>query len=88
MEQLQVKDLVATINYLINKYGKEKAMEMQVYLGDDDELNGVHDGWGATIIDTTDENDPDFGDSEYLAKMVADRRGNTLIKNGIALLIS
>lgn len=88
MEQLKVKDLVATINFLINKYGKEKAMEMQVYLGDDDELNGVHDGWGATIIDTTDENDPDFGNSEYFAGMVADRRGNTPIENGIALLIS
>lgn len=63
-------------------------MEMQVYLGDDDELNGVHDGWVATIIDTTNETDPDFGSSEYFAEMVADRRGNTPIKNGIALLIS
>lgn len=79
---------MATINYLFKKYGKQKAMEMQVYLGDDDELNGVHDGWGATIIDTTDENDPDFGNSEYFAGMVADRRCNTPIENGIALLIS
>lgn len=88
MEQLKVKDLVATINYLIKKYGKQKAMEMQVYLGDDDELNGVHNGWGATIIDTTDENDPDFENSVFLTEMVGERWGNTPIENGIALLIS
>lgn len=88
MEQLKVKDLMATINYLINKYGEKKAMEMQVYLGDDDELNGIHSGWGATIVDTTDENDPDFENSVFLAEMIEDDGCNAPIENGIALLIS
>lgn len=86
MEQLKVKDLVATINYLFKKYGKQKAMEMQVYLGDDEELNGVHNGWATAVIDTTDENAPDSC-SEYLAKIIADRGCNIPIENGIALLI-
>lgn len=88
MEQLKVKDLMATINHLISKYGKKKAMEMQVYLGDDDELNGIHSGWDITIIDTTDENDPDFESSVVLAEMIEDEGCNAPIENEIALLIS
>ena len=55
--------------------------ELPIYIGDDDELNGIHCAWYAQIVDPTNEDDAD------LVEMINERRGNYEIK-GKAILIS
>ena len=52
-----------------------------VYIGDDDELNGIHCGWYAQVVNPNDANDADF------VELINERRGNYEI-NGKAILIS
>lgn len=42
MDQLKFKDLVKLFDELRKEYSIEEIMEMPVYIGDDEELNGVH----------------------------------------------
>ena len=38
----------------------KEIMNMPVYIGRDDELNGIHTGWYAQVIDPNNEEDADF----------------------------
>ena len=66
---------------------KEQGMTMEeiralpVYLGDDDELNGIHCGWYTNLIDSDEEEDADF------VELINEDRCNIELK-GKAILIS
>ena len=57
---------------------------MPIYLGDDDELNGIHCGWYTNLVDSNDTEDED---NMYTVEMINERRGNIEL-NGKAILIS
>ena len=56
MKQLTVKDIFILINQL-KKAGMttEEIAAMPVYIGDDDELNGIHTAWCASLIEPDDD---------------------------------
>ena len=54
---------------------------LPVYLGRDDELNGIHTGWYVNLVDSDDEEDADF------VELINEDRCNIEIK-GKAILIS
>ena len=56
--------------------------DLPIYLGDDDELNGIHCGWYTNLVDADDEEDAD------LVELINDNRGNHKLETGKAVLIS
>ena len=86
MEQLTVENILAFINQL-----KEQGMTMAeirklpIYLGDDDELNGIHCGWYTNLVDADDTEDED---NVYTVELINERRGNHKLEKGKAILIS
>lgn len=83
MEQLKVKHILQAVVSLQadGKLTDEEIMEMPVYLGDDDELNGVHCAWGCDVVSN---NDPE---SAWLIELINDCAGNKPFKKA-AFLIS
>lgn len=85
MDQLTVRDLI----YMLEEIRKDQEMTRQefldltIYLGRDDELNGIHTGWCVDILDTALTNPND----KYLIEMINEDRTNVPIK-GKAILIS
>lgn len=61
MEQLTIGTVLNVINAL-----KEKGMSLNdikklpIYIGNDDELNGIHTAWYVNIVDANNEYDADF----------------------------
>ena len=55
MKQLTLKDIYDLANEL-NKKGEDLS-QYPIYLGNDDELNGIHCGWFTNIIDVNDEDE-------------------------------
>ena len=85
MEQLTIGDILNFINELKKSGITTKEINaMPVYLGDDDELNGIHCGWYTNLVDSDNEDDED---NTYTVEMINERRGNIPIK-GKAILIS
>ncbi len=70
--QLTVGDVLDIVKVLT----KEREMTLEdvralpVYIGDDDELNGIHCGWECRILDADDEED------EYYVDMINESRNN------------
>jgi len=82
MEQLTVGDIIRFIGELQKKGISTKAIaEMPVYIGNDDELNGIHCGWYTNLIDSDKEEDEDF------VELINEDRHNNELK-GKAILIS
>ena len=60
-KQLTVGALLNVVNSL-----KEQGMKLSeikklpIYIGDDDELNGIHTAWYINIVDANDEENEDF----------------------------
>ena len=85
MDQLTVNDLLLVLEEFrkTKKMSREELLSLPIYLGRDDELNGIHTGWCVDVIDTalTNEND------EYFIEMINEDRTNVPIK-GKAILIS
>ena len=85
MEQLTVGDILATIRRL-----KDEGMSLKeigalpIYLGDDDELNGIHCGWALDVVDANTEDE----DIMYLVEMINENRCNIKLEKGKAILIS
>jgi len=80
MEQLKVKELLAMLKEAEKQYGKE-ALEMPIYIGDDDELNGIHCAWNCDVLSK------DEPESAWLIEMIDERAGNKPFKMN-AILIS
>lgn len=85
MNQLTVRDLLLVLNEIREnqEMSYEEFLKLPIYLGRDDELNGIHTGWCVDIIDTALKTETD----EYLVEMINSDRTNVPI-NGKAILIS
>ena len=59
----------------------EEIKELPIYLGDDDELNGIHCAWYTNLVDSNNSEDEDF------VEMINEDRCNIELK-GKAILIS
>lgn len=59
----------------------EEIKALPIYLGDDDELNGIHCGWYTNLVDPSSSEDAD------LVEMINEDRCNIKIE-GKAILIS
>jgi hypothetical protein len=85
MRQLTLDDILEFVEVLRKERGltDEEIKELPVYIGDDDELNGIHCGWNCSIVDADDEYDADY------VEMINERRGNHKLEgNDSAILIS
>lgn len=60
MKQLKFKDILDLYFKLREKYGIDTTLQMPVYLGDDDELNGIHCAWYCEMLEAENEEDADF----------------------------
>ena len=81
MEQLKVNDIFDCVNRLMKKGMQyHDIMKLPIYIGNDDELNGVHCGWYVELIDANDKED-------YAIQMINEDFGNHKIKEK-AILIS
>lgn len=85
MDQLTINDILVLCARL-----KQQGMTMAeisalpIYLGDDDELNGIHCGWALDVVDTEDSDE----NNTYLVEMINERWGNIKLEKGKAILIS
>lgn len=73
MKQLTMQDI-----YEFSLKLKEKGLDLSklpVYLGDDDELNGIHNGWYCELID---KEDFDF---EYYMELINSNCGTTELED-------
>lgn len=59
----------------------EEIKKLPIYLGNDDELNGIHCGWYTNLVDINNEEDAD------LVELINEDRCNIELK-GKAILIS
>ena len=85
MGQLKVKHILAFIKQLNSQGMSMKEIhELPVYLGDDDELNGIHCAWYTNLVDSNDTKDED---NVYTVEMINENRCNNEL-NGKAILIS
>ena len=80
--QLKIKNIIAFIDEL-QKDGMslDEIYELPVYLGNDDELNGIHTAWYTNLVDPNNPEDVDF------VELINDDSYNIEIK-GKAVLIS
>lgn len=85
MKQLTLGDILKFIAAM-QKAGMstKEIAALPVYLGDDDELNGIHCGWYTNLVDANDTEDED---NVYTVELINERRGNIELK-GKAILIS
>ena len=85
MKQLTFGDLLDFANVLTKERGltTKELRELPVYIGNDDELNGVHCAWDCGVVDADDDED------EWVVEMINERFGNYKLEgNDSAILIS
>lgn len=82
MKQLTMGD-VLNLAAALQKEGMttKEIVQLPVYIGDDDELNGIHCAWYAEPIDSDNE------EYKWIVEMINERHSNFEIK-GKAILIS
>lgn len=80
--QLKIKNIIAFIEEL-HKDGMslDEIYELPIYLGDDDELNGIHTAWYTNFINAEQPVDTD------IIEMINDN-GHNIKLEGKAILIS
>lgn len=82
MKQLTIKAIKEVIAELkAAGYTAKEIEEMPIYIGRDDELNGIHTAWYANIIKEDNEDD------QYFIDMINEDRCNIKF-SGKAILIS
>ena len=85
MEQLTLGDILNFIKELkANGMTDKEIKSLPIYLGDDDELNGVHCGWYTNLLDAEDKDE----DNVYLVEMINDSLWRDKFEKGKAILIS
>ena len=81
-KQLTVGDILELVNELkASGMNLREIKRLPVYLGDDDELNGIHCAWYRQLIDVSNEEDADC------VEMINENRNNFEITDK-AILIS
>lgn len=84
MEQLTMGEILKLAVALQNNgMTAEEIANLPVYIGNDDELNGIHCAWCTGIVDA-DKND----ENTILVEMINERHGNYKLEKGKAILIS
>lgn len=84
MEQLILKNIVGLYFDLRNKgMSEEEVLNLPIYIGNDDELNGIHTAWYCEKLDSEDKNE----DMQYLVEMINGDHHNIKL-NGKGILIS
>ena len=82
MEQLTLGDIIRFVKQLKDEgMSLSEIYKLPIYLGDDDELNGIHCGWYTNLVDINNEEDAD------LVELINEDRCNIELK-GKAILIS
>ena len=86
MEQLKLGDILNFVKELKSNGMTDKEIKsLPIYLGDDDELNGIHCGWYTNLLDTDDTADED---NVYTIDLINENRCNIKLEKGKAILIS
>lgn len=86
MEQLTLGDILRFTKELKDDgMSLKEIYELPVYLGDDDELNGVHCGWYTNLVNADDTEDDD---NVYTVELINENRCNIKLEKGKAILIS
>ena len=84
MDQLTINDILALCARLRQKgMTMEEIKALPIYLGDDDELNGIHTGLALDFVDSNNATE----DNEWLVEMINENSCNIKL-NGKAVLIS
>lgn len=84
MDQLTINDILALCARLRQKgMTMEEIRLLPIYLGDDDELNGIHTGWALDFVDSNNTTE----DDEFLVEMINENRNNIKL-DGKAVVIS
>lgn len=79
MEQLKLGEILDFAKALKEGGMTDKEIKsLPVYIGDDDELNGIHCAWSTSIVDADDKDE----DVIYVVEMIND------LENSKAILIS
>lgn len=81
-EQLTLKDIY-DVAIGLRAIGEDLS-KYPVYIGNDDELNGIHTGWFTNILDVDSDNE----DNQYLIDMINEDCCNVKLKKGKGILIS
>lgn len=84
MEQLRLKNIVGLYVDLRNKgMSEEEVLDLPIYIGNDDELNGIHTAWYCEKLDSEDKKE----DMNYLVELINEDCHNREL-NGKGVLIS
>lgn len=84
MDQLTINDILALCARLRQSgMTMEEIKALPIYLGDDDELNGIHTGWALDFVDANNTTDED----EWVVEMINEDSHNIKL-DGKAVLIS
>ena len=84
MDQLTINDIFALCARLRQTgMTMEEIKALPIYLGNDDELNGIHTGWALDFVDSNNTTDED----EFLVEMINEDNHNIKL-DGKAVLIS
>jgi hypothetical protein len=84
MDQLTINDILALCARLRQAgMTMEEIKALPIYLGDDDELNGIHTGWALDFIDSNNTTE----DDGYMIEMINEDRHNIKL-DGKAVVIS
>lgn len=73
--QLTLKNIYDLANKLLKK--GEDLSQYPIYIGDDDELNGIHCGWYVNLLDVNDEDE----NNQYMINMINEDRHCIELKN-------
>ena len=57
MDIMSLGEIIDMIEELRKTHSEKEIRDMIVYIGDDEELNGIHPGYYAELLDENDEND-------------------------------
>lgn len=81
-KQLKVRDLAALVQEVKERYPKNW-MDIPVYIGDDEEMNGIHTAWYHDVIGTTDD-----GNDKTFRELISEGNNVELPDKQPAVLIS
>ena len=84
MDQLTINDILALCARLKqNGMTMDEIKALPIYLGDDDELNGIHTGWALDFVDSNNTTE----DDDWMVGMINENSCNIKL-DGKAVVIS
>ena len=84
MDQLTIGDILTLVKQLKDsKMSWDEIRSLPIYLGDDDELNGIHCGWALDFVDSHNTT----RDDGWMVEMINENSNNIKL-DGKAVVIS